>query len=469
MSGKQILVVDDEINVRRLLVEVLKKDGHGVHTAENGRQALEMMGKSAFDLVLMDIKMPVMGGMETIDIMVADYPDTPVIIMTAFAGVDTAVQAMKAGAYNYISKPFDNADIRENVRKALEIKDLTREADDPFREEVRGQFSINKIVGKSAKMQEVYKTIGKVAESNATILIQGESGTGKELVAKAIHYNSPRSNEQLVSVNCASIPDGLLESELFGHAKGSFSGAYDNKIGKFEYASRGTIFLDEIGEMNPLFQAKLLKVIQDRSFQRVGGLQTIAVDVRIIAATNRDLWQMVGAGSFREDLYYRLNVVQINMPPLRERREDIPWLVEHFIAKYNKEMGKSVKCVSPEVMDLFNAYDWAGNVRELENAIERAVVMGSGKLVAKEELPAQIKAFERDVTRLPDFKGKSLKEILQAVEKKVIRAALAENGWNRVKTADALKMSRKALIYKIDTYGLAPNKPDTPEPGQPDQ
>lgn len=453
MGVKQILVVDDEVNVRRLLVEVLKKDGHRVSTAENGKQALEMMAASGADLVLMDIKMPVMGGMETIEILVRDYPDTPVIIMTAFAGVDTAVEAMKAGAYNYISKPFDNAEIRKNVRRALEINELAREAD-PFKEEVRGQFSINKIVGKSGKMQEVYKTIGKVADSNATVLIQGESGTGKELVAKAIHYNSPRSNEQLVSVNCASIPDGLLESELFGHAKGSFSGAYTKKVGKFEYANHGTIFLDEIGEMNPLFQSKLLKVLQDRTFQRVGGLGNIDVDVRIIAATNRDLWQMVGAGTFREDLYYRLNVVQINMPSLRERREDIPWLVEHFIAKYNKEMGKEVRCASPEVMALFSAYDWAGNVRELENAIERAVVMGKGKLIVKDELPAQIKAFEADAARLPELRGKSLKEILAEVEKRVIRAALEEHGWNRVKTADALKMSRKALIYKISNYGL---------------
>ena len=451
---KRVLVVDDEAHVRILLCEVLKMEGFACVDAVNGKDALARMEAESVDLVLMDIRMPEMDGMEAFRVMRDAWPEVPVIMTTAFAGVDTAVEAMKLGAYNYISKPFNNEEIILNVRRALEIQSLTREVED-LRRVVRTRYSINNIIGTSAGMQEVFKNIGRVAPTNSTVLIQGESGTGKELVARAIHYNSRRSQGPLVNLNCAAIPEGLLESELFGHEKGAFTGAVGPHPGKFELAAGGTIFLDEISEMSPNLQAKLLRVLQDRTFQRVGGTRTLDADVRVIAASNKDLAEAIRQGSFREDLYYRLNVVLLDIPPLRDRREDIPLLVDHFIARSNKETGKQVQQISHGALDQLMAYPWPGNVRELENAVERAVVMGQGGVIMAEDLPVSLRGGTPGTsgTGVPG-QGSSLKEKMDAVEADILKRALDDTGWNRVKTADMLKMSRKALIYKIDKYGL---------------
>lgn len=451
---KRILVVDDEDSVRRLLQELLKKEGYQVKTAENGLEALELVDKFHFDLIIIDIRMPVMDGLELFRILREKDPEIIVIIMTAYTGVDTAVEAMKMGAYNYISKPFNISEIKLNVRRALEIKNLVEEVKD-LRQEIKVRYSLNNIIGNSGKMQEVYKLIGRVADSNATVLIQGESGTGKELVARALHYNSSRQKAPLVTVNCAALPEGLLESELFGHEKGAFTGAFEKKKGKFEHANKGTIFLDEISEISPNLQVKLLRVIQEKEFERVGGLETIKVDVRIIAATNRNLEEMIHEGSFRDDLYYRLNVVSIIIPPLRERKEDIPFLVEYFLNKYNQENGKEFKYVSSEALQLLDAYEWPGNVRELENAIERAVVMGNGEILLPEHLPLNIQATSLEEDKLKvHYEDKPLREILREVEKKVLKKALEQNQWNKARTAVKLQISRSALLYKIEEYGL---------------
>lgn len=456
-NQKKILVVDDEKHVQRLLLEILKKEGYKVQTVGDGKQAIEKMEQTIFDLVLMDIRMPVMNGIEAFKILSGKYPDIPFIMMTAFASVDTAIETMKLGAFNYISKPFNNAEVRLNVKRALAIRNMTDELQE-LRQKVQSHFSINSIIGKSAKMQEMYKMIGKVASTNAIVLIQGESGTGKELVAKAIHYNSDRKERPLVDVNCAALPSGLLESELFGHEKGSFTGAASQKKGKFEYAHEGTIFLDEICEMELNLQAKLLRVIQEKEFQRVGGLETYKTDVRIIAATNRKMDELVKSGEFREDLYYRLNVVQVSIPPLRERKDDLPLLVDYFLNKFNKKTGKSFQCFSTEAMKLINAYNWTGNVRELENAVERAVVMGSGKIIMPEDLPMNLQTGSENSKASISFENRPLKEILREVERKVIGKTLEETGWNKMQTAKKLQMSRKAVLYKIEKYNLRPKE-----------
>ncbi|NLC07015.1 MAG: sigma-54-dependent Fis family transcriptional regulator [Syntrophomonadaceae bacterium] len=454
-NRKRILVVDDEDSVRCLLREIFRKEGYQVDLAENGLEALNLVERSQYDLAIIDIRMPVMDGLELFHVFLEKHPEIIVIIITAFASVDTAVEAMKLGAYNYISKPFNIAEIKLNVKRALESKDLAEEVKE-LRQEIQKRYSINNIIGHSGKMQEIYKTVGRVANCNVTVLIQGESGTGKELIAKAIHYNSRRKEAPLVKVNCAALPEGLLESELFGHEKGAFTGALEKKKGKFEQADKGTLFLDEIGDMSPSLQVKLLRVIQEKEFERVGGLETIKVDVRIIAATNRHLEELVKSEKFREDLYYRLNVVSIIIPPLRERKEDIPSLVEFFLNKYNEEMGKEFKYVSVEAMNRLINYNWPGNVRELENAIERAVVMGNGSVLLPEHLPVNIHSYsipEADPLGF-EVEDKPLREILREVEKAVIKKSLDKNGWNKARTAAKLGLSRKALLYKIEEYGL---------------
>lgn len=457
LKNKRILVVDDEPNVRILLTEMLTIEGYTCFQAGNGREALEFLDKNGADLVFMDIRMPVMNGMEAFRIIREKWPTISVIMTTAFAGVDTAVEAMKLGAYNYISKPFNNPEIILNVTRALEIQNLTREVED-LRNVVRTRFSINNIIGKSPGMQEVFKTIGRVASSNSTVLIQGESGTGKELVARAIHYNSNRSKSPIVNINCAAIPEGLLESELFGHEKGSFTGAITTQKGKFELAEGGTIFLDEISEMSPRLQAKLLRVLQDREYQKIGGANSIRADVRVIAASNVDLATAIQDGSFREDLYYRLNVVRIVIPPLRQRKEDIPHLVHHFITSCNAEGEKQVQKVDNKAMKILSSYCWPGNVRELENAVECAFVMGQGGIIMSEDLPATLQEPSESSHPPPlHLHGASLKEMLENVERDILKSHLDTHSWNRVKTAERLSMSRKALIYKIDKYKISPD------------
>jgi len=453
MYNKQILVVDDEENVRKLLFEILTKEGYDVKAAENAQKALEMLTESSFDLVMMDIRMPGMDGIEAFHILRKNYPQITVIIMTAFVSIDTAVKAMKMGAYNYISKPFNISEIKLNVKRALEINDLAEEVKE-LRHEIQNRFSINNIVGKSEKMKEVYKIIGKVADSNSNVLIHGESGTGKELVAKAIHYNSHRKNAQFVKVNCAALPENLLESEIFGHEKGAFTGAIELKKGKFEYAHKGTIFLDEISEMSSNLQVKLLRIIQEKEFERVGGLESIKVDVRIIAATNRNLKKLVKSNRFRKDMFYRLSVVSIFLPPLRERKEDISLLAEYFLNKYNIEMNKKFNHISLKAMRFLTAYDWPGNVRELENAIERAMVLGRSTILLPENLLLDSTSFSRQKVEILYSEDKPLRQILQEVEKKVLTKALNKNGWNRSRTARKLQMSRQALLYKIEEYKI---------------
>ncbi len=452
-SPYSVLVVDDEANVRKLLSEIFTKEGYRVTTANNGQQALELVAQSPFDLVVMDIRMPVMNGLEAFHVLREHHPNITVIITTAFVSISTAIEAMKLGAYNYISKPFDITEVKLNVRRALEIKELTHEVE-ALRQEIQNRFSMNNIIGKSGKMQEIYKTIGKVADTNATVLIQGESGTGKELVAKAIHYNSRRKKHPLVKVNCAALPESLLESEIFGYEKGAFTGATDMKMGKFEFAHGGTLFLDEISEMSPALQVKLLRVIQEKEFERIGGLKTIKVDVRIIAASNRNLQELIKTSDFRKDIYYRLNVVPLYIPSLNERKEDIPLLAEYFINKYNQEMKTDVKHVSPETMSMIMAYHWPGNVRELENVIERAMVMGSGSILLPENLPMGLQSYAVKADECINYSDKPLREILQTVEKRVIKIALDRNDWNKSQTARQLQMSRQALTYKIEEYDL---------------
>ncbi len=396
---KSLLIVDDEPNIRRVLEAVFTKDGYQVRTADNGRKALDVVATDPnLNVVICDLIMPDMNGVEVLKAVRELNPGLSVVMITAHGTIKTAVDAMKLGAFDYITKPFDMDEIKLVVKNALERSRLMGENVE-LKQELKGRYKFDNIVGQSGKMQEVYKIIERVAGSNATVLIRGESGTGKELVARAIHYNSPRAQKQFVAVSCAALPETLLESELFGHEKGSFTGATGQKIGRFELAHQGTLFLDEIPEVSPAVQVKLLRALQEREFERVGGTKTVKVDVRLIAATNRDLEQLVADGVFRADLYYRLQVIQVFLPSLRERREDIPPLAEHFIQKFNKENAKEVKFLSPEALELVMKYDWPGNIRELENAIERCVVLAdpTSDLITPDLLPFAIQAATEQV------------------------------------------------------------------------
>ncbi len=391
---KSLLIVDDEPNIRRVLEAVFAKDGYQVRTAENGRKALDIVAtEPGLNVVICDLIMPDMNGVEVLEAAKEINPRLSLVMITAHGTIKTAVDAMKLGAFDYITKPFDMDEIKLVVKNALERSRLLEENVE-LRQELKSRYKFDNIVGSSGKMQEVYRIIERVAASNATVLIRGESGTGKELIARAIHYNSPRAQKPFIAVSCAALPETLLESELFGHEKGSFTGATGQKIGRFELATQGTLFLDEIPEVSPGVQVKLLRALQEREFERVGGTKTVKVDVRLIAATNRDLEQLVADGVFRADLYYRLQVIQVFLPSLRERMEDIAPLVEHFIQKFNKENGKAVKFLSPEAMDLVMKYEWPGNIRELENAIERCVVLAdpASDLVTPDLLPFAVQA-----------------------------------------------------------------------------
>lgn len=393
-DSKSILIVDDEPNIRRVLSAVFEKAGYQVYTAENGKKALDIIStEQNLDVVLCDLIMPDLNGVEVLKTAREINPRLSLIMITAHGTIKTAVDAMKLGAFDYITKPFDMDEIKLVVKNALERSQLLVE-NTQLKQELKSRYRFDEIVGNSGKMQEVFKIIERVANSNATVLIRGESGTGKELVARAIHYNSPRASKPFIAVSCAALPETLLESELFGHEKGAFTGAVGQKAGRFELAHQGTLFLDEIPEISPAVQVKLLRALQEREFERVGGTKTVKVDVRLIAATNRDLEQLVADGQFRADLYYRLQVIQIFLPPLRERREDIPALVEHFIAKFNAQNNKNIRYATKEAMDLLMNYSWPGNVRELENAIERAVVLtdADSDLIEPDVLPAAIQA-----------------------------------------------------------------------------
>jgi two-component system NtrC family response regulator len=385
-----ILIVDDEKNYLIVLEALLSDVGYEVLTAADASKGLEMVRSHDLDLVITDMRMPGMDGMEFLARLHSQQPELPVIIMTAYATVEKAVEAMKRGAFDYITKPFKNDELKLTIRKAIEMHRLVRE-NRLLSRELQQRFSFGSIVGQSRAMRKVYGLIEKVAQTRATVLITGESGTGKELIARSIHFNSPRRDKPFVSVSCSALPESLLESELFGHERGAFTGAYTLRKGRFELADGGTLFLDEVGEMSPALQVKLLRVLQEMDFERVGGTRTIRVDARVVAATNRDLKRDVEKGRFREDLYYRLRVVQIEIPPLRERRDDIPLLVHHFLDKAAEANGVKVKRVGEEAFNLLYQYEWAGNVRELENVIERAVILCSGEEIGPDDLPDEIR------------------------------------------------------------------------------
>jgi two-component system response regulator AtoC len=444
MKQVKILVVDDEAIVREALSDWLKDIGYQVFTAENGHKALEVIEKEKPGIMIADLVMPGMDGIELMRRAKAHQPNIEVIIITAYASIPTAITAMKEGAYDYIEKPFCPERAELLVKKLAEHRELVEE-NLSLRQKLEDRYRFENIIAKSSKMQRVIEVIKVVAKSNATVLITGESGTGKELVARAIHSQSDRRSKPFVAVSCAALPESLLESELFGHEKGSFTGAYAQKKGKFEFANGGTLFLDEVGEMSANIQVHLLRVLEEKEFTRVGGNEPIKVDVRVISATNKDLRKAIEKQEFREDLYYRLNVVNIELPPLRERKEDIPLLAEHFLHKFAMENRKEVTEFSPEAIEFLLDYDWPGNVRELENAIERAIILSKDSPITTADLPQE--------NLLPvgsTSTGKNLKE----VEKSHILNVLRETGENYSEAARILGVSRMTLYNKAKEYGF---------------
>jgi DNA-binding NtrC family response regulator len=454
---EKILVVDDERSMRELLELVLKREGYAVHTAENGARALDLVRQNLYDLMISDVKMPDINGIDLLMRVRDVSPDTMVIMITAFATVETARRAFKLGAEDMVVKDsgFDVEELKLIVGKVLEKKRL-RQENVLLKRELRQRNSLDNIIGRSPQMQAVYQMIETVAATASTVLITGESGTGKELVARAVHNMSNRTASPFVSINCGAFTETLLESELFGYMKGSFTGAVSNRKGLFEAAEGGTIFLDEIGETTPAMQVKLLRVLQERSIRRVGGLEEIPVDCRVVAATNRDLSQMVEDGTFRNDLYYRISVIPIEMPPLRARRTDIPELVRHFLEKYSAAAGRNALEISEEATRYLESYDWPGNVRELENTIERAVALEQSSNISPERLPERILKYKpRTVTDLdlPED-GIDLEAYLSQLEKDYIIRALQRTGGNQTRAAEILSMSVRSLRHLLDKHKI---------------
>jgi len=454
---EKILIVDDERSMRDVLSIMLKRAGYAVSTATDGEEAIGMLGSEIFDLVITDLKMPKVGGLEVLKAVKDASPDTVVLVITAFASTETAVEAMKRGAYDYVTKPFQVDEVQLIIRNALERRRLTTE-NALLKREIATQASFTQIIGQSEAMQKVFEVVRKVADSKSNVLICGESGTGKELVARAIHYNSARARMPFVAVNCSALPEPLLESELFGHMKGSFTGAISNKEGLFETANGGTVFLDEIGDLTPAIQVKLLRVIQEREFRRVGGTRDVKVDVRIITATNKDLEKAVADGTFREDLYYRLDVIPIHLPPLRMRSGDIPLLVNHFLERFAQASGKPVLGVTPEAMRLLLNHEWKGNVRELENLIERLVAFSTGREITAEELESWL---HRPVTTTttgyptdipPD--GLDLERLISTIEKDLLLKALERAKWVKKKAARLLCLNTRSFRYRLEKYEI---------------
>ena len=451
-----ILIVDDEKNYPLILGAVLEEEGFEILTASSGHEALEILESADVDLVLTDMKMPLMDGIELLENIKVLEPDLPVIMMTAYGTVDKAVEAMQKGAYSYILKPFDNERLIIYVNKAISLFRVIKE-NRQLRDAVKSQYSFGNIVGKSKVMQDVYGTIRKVAPTNATVLIEGESGTGKELVAKSIHFNSPRHDKPFVAVNCSALAESLLESELFGHEKGAFTGAVGMKKGRFELADLGTLFLDEIGDFSPGLQVKLLRVIQEKVFERVGGVRPISINIRIIVATNKNLKQEMQSGRFREDLFYRLNVVHIGLPPLKQRKEDIHLLVNHFINKYVQERksGTPVTGVDQSVERLFYDYSWPGNVRELENVIERAMILSPGEKIQVSDLPAIFRTSANDTLSLEGIPADAkLYETMAMIEKAMIKRALRISNHVQSHAAQLLGIGKSGLNQKIKKFNL---------------
>ncbi len=456
-----ILVVDDESSMRQLLEIALSKEGYRVTTAHSGQNAITHLKKDSYELVISDIRMPDMTGVEVLRYVKELNAEIPVIMITAYASTETAVEALRLGAYDYVTKPFKIEELKNTVSNALERRHLKEEVLH-LKREFREKHGVDTMIGESPKMAELYEQIQAVARTQSTVLVTGESGTGKELVARAIHVHSLRSSEPFVSINCGAVPETLLESELFGHIKGSFTGAHANHKGLFEVAHTGTIFLDEIAEMSPSMQVKLLRVLQEKKIRRIGAPGEIDVDVRIIAATNKNLEMMVGEKTFREDLFYRLAVIPIHLPRLSERREDIPLLAEHFLGRANKRIGKAIRGISDDALDLLAVHDWPGNVRELENVIERAVALETTPIIRAERLPETLTKRKElmatlgvaDIPREFPDDGIHFHDQVENVEKQLLKAALEQGGGVQTKAAKLLNMSLRSFRYLIQKYDL---------------
>ncbi len=464
MSNHSILIVDDEPNYLIVLSELLRDEGFEVFTAPDGNAGLKMVNDVDLDIVVTDMQMPGMDGLELLKKIKEKNQDLPVIVITAFAEVDKAVEAMQAGAYNYVAKPFSNDELIITLDKGAQHYSLIRE-NTRLRQEIRGRSGFGGMVGKNPRMLQVYELIEKVSPTHASVLITGESGTGKELVAKAIHINSPRESHPFIAVNCAALSDNLLESELFGHEKGAFTGAVSMRKGRFELADQGTIFLDEVGEIPLPLQSKLLRILQEKTFERVGGGKTLEVDVRIISATNKDLREEVAGGRFREDLFYRLNVIPVNLPALRERMDDMRLLAEFFIEKYSEELAKPDLRVSDEGMKLLMKLPWEGNIRELENTIERAAILCTDEVIETEDVQPDILygdersslEQEMDLQQLiPENAG--LNDVLYSIEKEMLIRALQDTEYVQARAAEKLGITKSLLQYKMKKYRIKKKK-----------
>ncbi|MCM2353854.1 MAG: sigma-54 dependent transcriptional regulator [Pseudobdellovibrio sp.] len=454
----RILVVDDEESIREFLEIMLKKEGYEVTTAEDGAKARDILTKKSFDMIISDMQMPNLTGIELLRHVRESYPDIVFMIITAFGTTETAVEAMKLGAYDYLTKPFKIDEVRLNIANALRSKNLETEVR-VLKKELVKEYSFQNMVGNSDAMHSVFNLIQRVSQAPTNVLITGESGTGKEVIAKAIHYNGPLKDKPFVTVNCGAIPENLMESEMFGHKKGSFTGAIADKAGLFEVADGGTLFLDEVGELPASIQVKLLRAIQERIIRRVGATDDMKVEVRIIAATNRNLEEMVSKNTFRQDLFYRLNVINIKSPPLRDRSEDIPLLANHFLRKYNDKLSKQIQSISVEAMDILKKYNYPGNVRELENMIERTVALEAGSTILPESLPPMVntpsgrKMASSNEIEIGD-EGLDLDKVIGQIEKELlIKAIHASNGVKK-KAAKLLKISFRSMRYRVEKYSL---------------
>ena len=450
---RRVLVVDDEENLRLVLRTLLRRNGYEVETAGSGEDALGLVDSFGPDFVITDVRMPKMGGLDLLATLKAKGSDATVIVMSAYGNTDLALEAMKGGAYDYIQKPFKPDEVVLTLRKAEE-RELLRRENRALREEIRKEHKFEDILAKSPNMQAIFRTIAKIAEYKTTVLVTGESGSGKELVARAIHRRSSRRGGPFVPINCGAIPENLLESELFGHKKGAFTDAISDRRGLFEEADGGTLFLDEIGELPLGLQVKLLRVLEDEKIRRLGEARDIQVDVRIITATHRDLTAETKAGRFREDLFYRLNVLPIHVPPLRERREDIPLLIEHFITRNNTRLGTNIRGMDSECRRLLYEYSWPGNVRELENTIERAMVLAEGDQLVAADLAERIREAREPVQMQLASGELSVKKTMRVIEELLIRRALQKTKGNRTRAAEVLEISHRALLYKIKDYQI---------------